>query len=340
MRNAAVGEVPGEAWKVQRFGKCDRAPERVPYFLRECDFMRLAAIDIGTNSTRLLVAAQSGSVLRPIHQEMVVTRLGRGSGHSRQLLPRSMEQTAAAVGKFYQQAKDLGAATIRLFGTSALREASNQREFLTMIEDRLGSKPEVLSGEQEAYLTYLGVIHALGLEGLAVIIDVGGGSTEIILGQGKQVLSLVSLRLGAVRLTEMFLPSDPPSTAEWQGMLSHISEQLKDELLPLEGKAEGVIAVGGTATTLAAMELGLVDYSREEVQGYFLSDSSLHNLTEVIRSMPLAERRRLPGLQPERADIVPAGAAILSSVLKILDLPGLTVSDADLLMGSLYDLQV
>ncbi|MGI6596776.1 MAG: Ppx/GppA family phosphatase [bacterium] len=300
--------------------------------------MRLAAIDLGTNSTRLLVVEKSGSVLRPIHQDLATTRLGRGSGHRSHLLPEAMEQTAKVAAEFFRRAQNLGAERIRMFGTSALREADNQDRFLALLESRLGCKPEVLSGEEEARLTYSGAVGALKLEDSTVIIDVGGGSTEVIQGRGKQVLSLTSLRLGAVRLTERFLLSDPPTAAEWQAMLDFVSAQLKAELLPLKDQAAQGVAVGGTATTLAALELKLERYSYAQVQGYFLPCSRLHSLTERMRLLPLAKRRQLPGLQPERADIILAGAAILSLALEILALPGLTVSAADLLLGSLYDL--
>ncbi|HHV06689.1 MAG TPA: Ppx/GppA family phosphatase [Firmicutes bacterium] len=309
----------------------------MPYFCGERDVVRLAAIDIGTNSTRLLVAMEVNASLEFIHQDIVTTRLGLGSKDC--LLPQAMDRTAAAVTEFYRQAKDLGADVIRVFGTSALREAANQKDFLALVTGEIGQKPEVLSGEQEARLTYLGAIRALRLNDRVVLIDVGGGSTEIIWGQGKKVLSLASLRLGAVHLTEKYLRSDPPAAAEWDEMVNHIELQLHPELLPLREKASAAVAVGGTATTVAAMLLKLVPYDGEKVQGYFVPDSRLHNLIKSVSLLPLDKRRQLPGLQPERADIILAGVAILSSALKIIDLPGFTVSEADLLLGSLYDMQ-
>ncbi|NLG85773.1 MAG: Ppx/GppA family phosphatase [Firmicutes bacterium] len=299
---------------------------------------RLAAIDIGSNSTRLLVAEAKGSVLVPIYQDQITTRLGQGSGgDSRRLLASAMERTAAAVAKFYRQAQDLGAQVVRLFGTSALREADNQEEFRLLVESKVGLKPEVLSGTKEAYLTYIGAVRALSLTQPAVIIDVGGGSTEIIWGRQYQVLSAVSLKLGAVRLAEKYLLSDPPTAAEWDEMTEFIWTQLKEKLELLKGKVSQVVAVGGTATTIAAMEQGLACYDRSKVQGYVVLRQRLANLVQAVRLLPVAERRKLPGLQPERADIIPAGMAILNLALTILDLPGFTVSDADLLLGSLYD---
>jgi exopolyphosphatase/guanosine-5'-triphosphate,3'-diphosphate pyrophosphatase len=298
---------------------------------------RLAAIDIGTNSTRLLVAEVKGLTLVPIYQDAVTTRLGQGSGDSRTLLAPAMERTAAAVTRACRRAQDLGAGVIRLFGTSALREADNRDQFRLLVEQKVGYKPEVLSGDTEAHLTYVGAVRALSLTEPALIIDVGGGSTEVVWGRGPQVMLADSLKLGAVRLTEKYLLSDPPSMAEWTEMNAFILAQLQAKLQPLQGKVEQVVAVGGTATTVAAMEQGLIRYDRAKVQGYVVPRQRLVELVHAIRLLPLVKRRRVPGLQPERADIVPAGVAILGLALSILDLPGLTVSDADLLLGSLYD---
>lgn len=298
---------------------------------------RWAAIDIGTNSTRLLVAEMKGSTLVPVYQDVVTTRLGEGGQDSQTLLAPAMERTAAAVTKFYRQAQDLGAEVVRLFGTSALREADNQEQFQLLVKSQVGQRPEVLSGDREAHLTYLGAVRALGLTEPVVVMDVGGGSTEIIWGQGRKVLSAVSIKVGAVRLTEKYLPSDPPTALEWAEMAGLIFAQLQDKLRPLQHKVKQAVAVGGTATTVAAMVQGLVYYDRAKVQGYFVPHQRLTALVQTVRFLPVAQRRNLPGLQPERADIIAAGAAVLSLAVSILDMPGLTVSDADLLLGSLYD---
>ncbi|MGI6129423.1 MAG: Ppx/GppA family phosphatase [bacterium] len=298
---------------------------------------RLAAIDIGTNSTRLLVAEIKGTALIPIYQDAVTTRLGQGSASSPILLPVAMERTAVAVAKAYQRAQNLEADFIRLFGTSALREAANREQFCQLVGQKVGQKPEVLSGDKEAHLTYQGAVRALGLTGSALIIDVGGGSTELIWGCKDKVLSAISLKVGAVRLLEKYLLTDPPSEQEWNEMTRFVQVALKENLKLLKGKVQQVVAVGGTATTVAAMQQRLACYDRARVQGYIVHRKKLAILVNTIRLLPLAKRRMLPGLPSGRADIFPAGAAILDQALSMLDCPQLTVSDADLLLGSLYE---
>lgn len=298
---------------------------------------RVAAIDIGTSSIQLLVAQVEETKITPIHQDVVITRLGQGGINGSVLLSEAMERTGIAVAGAHQRAKNLGAQCIRSFGTSALREASNKDQFCQLIKDKTGSYPEVLSGDQEAHLTYLGAVKALGLRDLALVIDVGGGSTEIVFGSGTEIISASSVKIGAVRSLETFLFTDPPSEIEWKRMLDAIWPQLENNIKFAKEKVRQVVGVGGTATTVAAMLQGLVNYDSNRVHGYIVRHRDLTDLVHTIRHLPLADRRSLAGLMPERADIFPAGAAVLDQALSILDFPTLMVSDADLLLGYIYE---
>ncbi|MDI3522187.1 MAG: exopolyphosphatase / guanosine-5-triphosphate,3-diphosphate pyrophosphatase [Bacillota bacterium] len=299
--------------------------------------MRLAAIDIGTNSTRLLLAETAGSGLKVIREELATTRLGEGIGSSNVLKRPAQARTAAAVARFLEAARAEGAVRVRLFATSATREAANRAEFLARVKALTGLCPEVLSGADEARLSYLGAARALGLTGLVLVLDVGGGSTELIWGEGEKLHAVESLKVGAVRLTEAYLRSDPPTPAQ----LAALEQQVHAALAPLAARWRGrtgqAVAVGGTATTLAAMTQALTVYDPRKVHGFYLTAAQVESLAVKLARLTVKERRKLPGLPPGRADIIVAGAAILALTVQDLTLPGLTVSAADLLLGSLYD---
>ncbi|MDK2855343.1 MAG: exopolyphosphatase / guanosine-5-triphosphate,3-diphosphate pyrophosphatase [Bacillota bacterium] len=300
--------------------------------------MRLAAIDIGTNSTRLLVAEKASESLRPVCHELATTRLGQGIGQSNILLPEAQERTVRAVARFLDLARSLGATRFRLFATSAVRDAANREEFLHRVEVATGRKPEVLSGEEEAYLSYLGATRALGLNGLALVIDAGGGSTEFIWGAGSELFEVHSLKIGAVRLTEIYLKSNPPSKEEWSALVCAVARALAPLRARWRGRTGQAVAVGGTATTLAAVAQGMSSYCPEKVQGYYLSAEKVKSLAEKLAGLSVSERRQIAGIPAGRADIIAAGAGILAVAVDELALSGITVSDQDLLLGSLYSI--
>jgi exopolyphosphatase/guanosine-5'-triphosphate,3'-diphosphate pyrophosphatase len=300
--------------------------------------MRFAAIDIGTNSTRLLVAEKADDSLRTVCHELATTRLGQGLGQSNILLPEAQERTVRAVAQFLDLARSLGATRFRLFATSAVRDAANQEEFLRRVEVATGWKPEVLSGEDEAYLSYLGATRALGLKGLVLVIDVGGGSTEFIWGAGSELYAVHSLKIGAVRLTEVYFKSDPPSEEEWSALVRAVGRALAPLRAHWRGRTGQAVAVGGTATTLAAVAQGLSSYCPEKVQGYYLSAEKVRALAERLAALSIREREQIVGIPAARADIIAAGAGILAVAVDELALSGITVSDADLLLGSLYSI--
>lgn len=299
--------------------------------------MRLAAVDIGTNSTRLLLAETVGRELKVLQEELETTRLGEGIGKESVLLPAAQARTAAAVQRFLAISAAAGAERVRLFATSATRDARNREEFLARVEQLTGRRPEVLPGEEEARLSYLGAAKALGLKELCVVLDVGGGSSELLWGAGEKLCAAYSLNIGAVRLTEACLKADPPTPTELTALRQQIRAALAAPAAAWRGKTERGVGVGGTATTLAAIAQGLTAYAPEKVQGFYLPAAEIRRLADDLARLPVKERTRLPGLPAGRADIIAAGVAILAVAVEDLALPGLIISQADLLLGSLYD---
>ncbi|GAB6179126.1 Ppx/GppA phosphatase [Desulfotomaculum defluvii] len=290
--------------------------------------MRLASIDIGTNSTRFLVAEVEKNHISVIKSGLITTRLGQGINEGKLLLA-AMERTVAAIETFLQEIQPYSPLGMILAATSAVRDAVNKDEFLQMVYSRTGLEVKVYSGEREAAASYLGVVN--GLPGVdrnsTVVLDVGGGSTEFIWQNGQEI-HYVSLPLGAVRITEGTYSEE--RVREIMGTtLGKIKEQQKGNL--------SLVAVGGTATTLAAMSLGLSPYQPELVHGYFLPAAEINRLLTLLLETSLEDRKKIVGLQPQRADIIPAGVTIIKNVAEALGLAGLTVSESDILQGLLLE---
>jgi len=282
---------------------------------------RVAAIDIGTNSTRLLVAEYTAAGLKRIETGLITTRLGKGMAGG-VLLQETMLSTADAVGLFYQKAINLGVESVVAAATSAVRDASNGTEFLELVKKRTGLAVRVLSGEAEAALSYRGVLSGLHVEpGSTVVVDIGGGSTEFIWMQGER-LNLVSVNAGAVRLTAA--GADEAMTGD---LLRPTLEEVK------RSSFECLVGVGGTVTTLAAIDQQLAVYDSKRVHGYSLSAISVNRILKMLNGMDIEERRKVPGLRPERADIIIAGVNIVKSILDSLGLARMIVSECDILYG-------
>lgn len=282
---------------------------------------RVAAIDIGTNSTRLLVAEYTAAGLKRIETGLITTRLGKGMAGG-VLLQETMLSTADAVGLFYQKAINLGVENVVAAATSAVRDASNGTEFLELVKKRTGLVVRVLSGEAEAALSYRGVLSGLQVEpGSTVVVDIGGGSTEFIWMQGER-LNLVSVNAGAVRLTAA--GADEAMTGD---LLRPTLEEVK------RSSFECLVGVGGTVTTLAAIDQQLAVYDSKRVHGYSLSAISVNRILKMLNGMDIEERRKVPGLRPERADIIIAGVNIVKSILDSLGLARMIVSECDILYG-------
>ncbi len=303
--------------------------------------MRLAAIDLGTNTVHLLVGETADArTWRPGHREQQVTRLGEGLWPAGRLREEPMARTAAAVARLVERARSLGADTIRIVATSAMREAANGGDFARALEARTGARVEIVSGEDEARLTVRGVLDALRHpRGTLVLFDIGGGSTEYTLTQDGAVLASVSLRLGVVPLTERFPFPGAVDPARYAAMDAGVRAQLDRELPPalVAAAIDHLVGTAGTVTALAALDLGLRTYDAERVQGHRLTRAAIDTQRERLAAMTLDERAALPCLERGRADLIVPGVAIVLATMTRLGVDGLTVSDAALREGMMAE---
>lgn len=289
---------------------------------------RVAAVDLGTNSTRLLVADIEDGRLTEVVRRLRITRLGEGVDESQLLLEAPMARVRAALGEYQRELEALGATRTLLVATSAVRDAENGAAFLDLLERELGAVARLLGGDDEALLTFRGVTAGRELPGDTLILDVGGGSTELVVGGPGGVSFHTSLDVGCVRMTERFLASDPPAPSELEACAAHVRS-----LLPgLEIRA--AIGVAGTVTTLAALDLGLGEYDPERIHGHVLTPRAVERELELLASLPLGRRRELPGLEPARAPVIVAGVVIVREVLARYGLQGLEASERDILHGA------
>jgi exopolyphosphatase/guanosine-5'-triphosphate,3'-diphosphate pyrophosphatase len=286
--------------------------------------MRVAAIDLGTNTTRLLVADVDDARVDEVSRRTTITRLGEGVDSRHKLLPLPIARVRNCLSDYRRELESLGSERALLIATSAVRDAENGDAFLGEIEWSYGFTTRLLTGDEEAELTLRGVGDA-GTD--ALVVDIGGGSTELI-GAGHRI----STELGSVRLTERFLPSDPPTEDELDALGAAARFALATEV-PETLTARRGIGVAGTITSLAALDLGLVEYNRERVHGHRLGDAAVRAQLERLAALPLAERRRVPGLEPERAPVIVAGAVILREVMRHFNLAAIEASERDILYG-------
>jgi exopolyphosphatase/guanosine-5'-triphosphate,3'-diphosphate pyrophosphatase len=287
--------------------------------------MRRAVIDIGTNSVKLLVADVAGADIQPVHETAEQTRLGRGFYESHILQPAELAHTAQAVASFAQQSRKLGAASLRVFATSAARDAKNPGDLLNAVDAACGLRVEIISGEQEAEWAFRGVTTdpALARQPL-LLLDVGGGSTEFILGQGEHKHYRQSFPLGAVRLMEAIPHSDPPKPAELAATRAWLREFLAREIAPqlelalARERSQGsllLVGTGGSASVLASMETGLGKFDRRKIEDTHLGAALVSKWVERLWSLPVAGRREIPGLPRKRADVMLTGAAIYEAAM-------------------------
>jgi exopolyphosphatase/guanosine-5'-triphosphate,3'-diphosphate pyrophosphatase len=300
---------------------------------------RVAAVDIGTNSTRLLVADVEGegadARVKQIQREMRITRLGAGVDADRTLRPDAIERTVTVLREYGAIIERLGATRVRATATSAPRDASNRDEFFDPATEALrGTRPELLSGEDEAALSFLGATSGLHEPTPYLVIDVGGGSTEFVVGTAKPE-GLISVNIGCVRLTEQYLHGDPPEPEELSNAVSAVRDHLADVGRELPGIAAAATVVGlaGTVTTLAAVELGLSTYDPEAVHHFRLTRQAAEDVFRTLATEPIAQRRHNPGLDPGRVDVIVGGAVIVVSVLRHFGFAELLVSETDILDG-------
>jgi exopolyphosphatase/guanosine-5'-triphosphate,3'-diphosphate pyrophosphatase len=289
---------------------------------------RVAAVDLGTNSTRLLVADVDDGRVDEVERRLEITRLGEGVDKRGRLLPVPIARVRNCLSEYRRAAEAFGAERTLLVATSAVRDAENGEAFLGEIEWSYGFATRLLSGEEEAQLTLRGVTAGRELAPRTLVVDVGGGSTELVLGGPGGVAFATSLPLGCVRQTERHLRSDPPAAEELAAV-----EREAAALLPDLDVAEA-IGVAGTATTLAALDLGLAEYDPERIHGHRIPRAALDEQLARLAALPLAERRRVPGLEPGRAPVILAGLAVLRAVLDRYGLDALEASERDLLHGA------
>jgi exopolyphosphatase/guanosine-5'-triphosphate,3'-diphosphate pyrophosphatase len=290
---------------------------------------RLAALDIGSNSTRLLVADEDGGRLDEVERLLTITRLGHGVDASGRLADEAMERVARCVGGYAERAAELGAETPLAVATSAVRDAANGREFLSRLEREYGVRTRLLTGEDEARLTLRGVASGRSLDAPVVVCDIGGGSTELIAGTANAVRFAVSLDMGCVRLSERHLHDDPPTDEQVRAVRAEVTE-----LVPGNVPDGQLVGVAGTITTLATIDLGLDDEVPELVDGHALERGTVEAELERLAGLPLEQRREVRGLMPERAPTIVAGAAILAQLMDELGALRLSVSERDILHGA------
>lgn len=298
---------------------------------------RYATIDIGTNSVLLLVAERDAEGRwQSVEERAEITRLGKGVDQSKTLSPDSIEATLEVVSRYANEARTLGAKGIAVSATSAARDATNGKVFLDGVQERAGLTVEILSGDEEARLSFASAYSDFGGKGPLVVIDIGGGSTEFIFGDAAGAISFRrSFDVGAVRMTERFFKSDPPTPAE----LSAMAAFLRETFAPLPKAPAGFrfVGVAGTVTTICAIAKRIQPYDAALVHGAELPRAEVEATVLRLAHLPLPLRRTIPGLQPKRADVIVAGGLILRTAIDCLDAPGVTVSDRGLRWGLLTD---
>jgi exopolyphosphatase/guanosine-5'-triphosphate,3'-diphosphate pyrophosphatase len=296
---------------------------------------RVAAIDIGTNSTRLLVADVEDSRLEDVTRDTRVTRLGEGVDERKRLLPVPVTRVRNVLTDYRRTVESLGAERTLAIATSAIRDAENGEAFLGEIEWSYGFATRLLSGHDEALMMFRGVTSERKLDEGTVIIDIGGGSTELVAGDPDGVHWHDSLDIGSVRLTERFLHSDPPTQAELDDCAAAVRELLAERVPDeIRSSTRSAVGVAGTITSLAGLALGQEEYDRDRVHGFELSAEALEEQLGRLASVPVEERRGMRPLDPERAPVIVGGAVIAREVLAFFGLDKLQVSERDILDGA------
>jgi len=297
--------------------------------------MRVAVVDMGTNSTRLLVADIDGEAVREVDRRSTVTRLGRGVDTSGQLSTEAIEDVCDAVGEYIAVHERLGAERVIALATSAVRDASNSAVFLAELRERFDLDARILDGDTEAQLTYAGACAGHVADGRrTLVVDIGGGSTELIVGDGPEFGFHASLQAGTVRHTERHVDDDPPRAAELESLAGDVQELIADALDGADAAVEEGIAVAGTPTSLAAVDQRLDPYDSDRVHGYRLGLGAIQRMLSELAAKPLEERLQVPGLHPGRAPTIVAGIVILIQVMRAFDLDEIEISEHDILWGA------
>ena len=309
------------------------------------EFVRRAVIDVGTNSIKLLVADVSGREVRPVHEESRQTRLGKGFYETRRLQPEAIARTAEAVWEFGEIARERNASSIRVIATSAARDAVNPTDLTVSIERASGLKTEIISGAREAELAFLGVATDAELASQPLLLlDVGGGSTEFILGHGAKKNFAHSFPLGTVRLLEKFPHGDPPTRGEFvkcrDWLKNFLHGEVRPQLAPALANEAGeirLIGTGGTTSILARIEKKLERFDREKIERTVLSFDRIVAHRKNLWKLPLAGRKEIPGLPKLRADVILTGVLIYEMVMEEFGFKQLRVSTRGLRFAAVMD---
>lgn len=290
-------------------------------------------MDVGTNSTRLLVAEVRPGGFRTLEKRTIVTRLGQNVDKTRSLRQDALKRTLSVVADYAAVCGEYGVEKMIVSGTSAVRDAENREEFFSGVRSLTGVDPVMLTGEEEARTTFAGAVSDLEPTRPVLLIDIGGGSTELIYGKDDPE-ALVSIDVGVVRLLEKHLHSDPPAAPELEALREEVDEEMAQFKVDAEVDADArMIGVAGTVTQLAAVKVGLEVYDPDVIHHMVLTHGDVRMLARRLASLPLDGRRRVKGIDPNRADVIVPGAEILLGAMEVFDLAELTVSEKDILDG-------
>ena len=301
--------------------------------------MRVAAIDCGTNSIRLLIADIDGDNFREIHRDMEIVRLGQGVDATGKFDPEAIERTLTATRKYAEVIASKGVEKVRFCATSATRDASNRDLFIDGVREILGIEPEVIPGTEEAALSFMGATKGLThAEKPFLVVDIGGGSTEFVLG-GEQVEYAKSVNIGCVRMSERHLKKQPPSAESIQNAIKDIDEAIADAayIVPIK-ESKTLIAVAGTATTVAAAALGLKEYDRQAIHLARVPAQKVLEVAQMFQLMSRDEIAALGYMHPGRVDVIASGALVLSRVMLATGATEFVASESDILDGMAWQL--
>jgi exopolyphosphatase/guanosine-5'-triphosphate,3'-diphosphate pyrophosphatase len=297
--------------------------------------LRVAVVDIGTNSTRLLIADVDGPGVYEVERRTTVTNMGRGVDHTGTICSDAVEDVCGVIADYKSRYEELGTDRVMAIATSAVRDAVNGDAFIAELRERFELDARMLTGSEEAHLTYLGATAHRPTSDPTLVFDIGGGSTELIVGTGREVGFHTSLQAGTIRQSERHLTSDPPDPHELEDLAADI-RNLIDQAVAAQpdGTPTRAIAVAGTPTSLAAIDQGLDPYDPDRVHGYHLGLQRIQRMLSRLSSLPLAERLRVPGLHPGRAPTIVTGTVILVQVMRAFRFQEVEVSELDILHGS------
>ena len=297
--------------------------------------VRVAVVDIGTNSTRLLIGDVEENGVTEVERRTTVTSMGRGVDHTGLICSDAIDDVCTVIADYKARYEEMGAERVTAIATSAVRDAVNGDAFIAELRERFGLDARLLTGEEEASLTYLGATSHRPAGESTLVFDIGGGSTELIVGSGTRVGFHTSLQAGTIRQSERHLTSDPPDTRELEDLAADIRNQIDRAIAARPHSNPGrAIAVAGTPTSLAAIDQELEPYDPRRVHGYRLGLQRIQRMLSRLSSLPLAERLRVPGLHPGRAPTIVAGTVILVQVMRAFKMNEVEVSELDILHGS------